>query len=612
MGVSRWAVVAAVLVGIVSSPRSVLAQSATLDAYRPSPTPEDDFHLSRPTDLGHLRFAAQLHIDYALNPLVWENTLGDGSTERLPVVEHQLVGTVGLALGLVDRLVIYAGLPAVLVMSGADAGSVTALGASPADSSGVGDAYLGMRVRILGEPGDTFALGAQATVTLPSGGGAYRGDRSLSVRPELDAEIRLGGGARIVLGAGALIRDEAFQATTNLFFSHELHLGAGVSIPVWTDSANARTHLDLLAQLHAATAFRDFFGRSSTTSEALGAVRFTHDNGLSVGLAAGPGLTRGFGSPDVRVVLMVGWAMPPPVPPPPPPDPCADTPEDPDGFEDEDGCLDPDNDADGFLDVDDMCPNQPENVNAWEDTDGCPDTIPDTDGDGLLDPNDECPTEPEDMDGWQDENGCPDPDNDGDGVLDVTPDECLNEVGVPENRGCPDLDRDVDTVVDRRDNCPDVPGPVANYGCPAEERQGIFIEVDGSITIIDAVYFRTDRDEILRRSFELLENVAWVLTQHPEMGRIRIEGHTDDRGTPEHNLDLSQRRANAVMRHLVEIGHIDPARLEAVGYGHTQPVEVDADTPAEHAANRRVVFHVLSATAVRAVVSAPTADTIDR
>lgn len=586
------------------------AQSATLDAYSPSPTPEDDFHLSRPTDLGHLRFAAQLHLDYALSPLVWESTLGDGSTERLSVVEHELVGTVGVALGLVDRIVVFGGLPVVLLMSGADAGAVTALGASPADSSGLGDAYLGVRVRIFGEAGDAFALGAQATVSFPTnGGGAYRGEQTVSVRPELDAEIRPGAGVRIVLGAGALVREEAFQETTNLFFSHELRLGAGVSVPVWTDAADDRTHLDLLAQLHVATAFRDFFGRASTASEALGGVRFAHTSGLTLGLAAGPGLTRGFGSPDVRVVLMAGWAMAPDRAA-PPPDPCADTPEDPDGFQDEDGCLDPDNDSDGFLDGSDQCPNEPENVNDWEDTDGCPDTIPDTDGDGLLDPQDSCPTEPEDADGFEDENGCPDPDNDGDGVVDGS-DACRDEAGVVENHGCPDRDRDTDTVVDRRDNCPDVQGPPSNQGCPEAQRQSVVIEAS-RLEILDTIYFRTDSDVILRRSFVLLDNIAAVLNAHPEIEHVRVEGHTDSRGPREHNLDLSTRRAASVMRYLVERGHVDAARLESVGYGPDRPVVADADTAAEHAQNRRVVFHIVGAGDVTTTSTGPSDEHIDR
>lgn len=405
---------------------------------------------------------------------------------------------------------------------------------------------------------------------------------------------------------GALVREEAFQQTSNVFFSHELRMGVGMSVPIWADS-DPRTHLDLLAQLQAGTAFRDFFGRASSTSEAIGGLRLLHASGLVVGLAAGPGITRGFGSPDLRGVLQLGWATPEELVT-PTVDPCADTPEDPDGFEDEDGCLDPDNDLDGILDTEDQCPMEPETRNEWQDTDGCPDEIPDTDGDGLLDPNDRCPTEPEDVDQFEDDNGCPDPDNDGDGVVDAA-DRCPVVPGVVENRGCPDTDGDEDTVVDRRDNCPVVPGVPENYGCPREQRQTVRIE-ESQIAILDTVYFQTDRDLILRRSFAMLDNVAQVLNAHPEIEHIRVEGHTDSRGTREHNLDLSQRRAASVVRYLVAHG-VAASRLEAVGYGPDRPVVPQARTPQEHAQNRRVVFGIVSSD-VAVTSTGPGNETIDR
>lgn len=604
---ARSSLLSAVLLAAWAPSGGAQAQRATLDVYVPGPTPLDEFQLSRPTDLGHLRFGAQLQLDYGLNPLVWEERLGMVGSERFSIVEHELTGTVGLSLGLVDRLVIYGGLPIVLVMAGADRTAVTGVGATPADGAGLGDAYVGARVRLFGESGDAFALGLQATVAFPTSlDGSYRGEGTVSFRPTLSGEIRPGAGVHILLNVGALVREEAFQQTSNVFFSHELRMGAGVSVPIWTD-IDPRTHLDLLAQINAGTAFRDFFGRASSTSEATGGVRLLHSSGLVVGLAAGPGITRGFGSPDFRGVLQLGWATPEELAL-PQPHPCADTPEDLDGFQDEDGCIDPDNDLDGILDVDDQCPMEPETRNEWQDTDGCPDTIPDTDGDGLLDPNDACPTEPEDVDGFQDENGCPDPDNDGDGVLD-TADRCPDGAGPVENRGCPDTDGDEDTVVDRRDNCPVVPGVPENYGCPREQRQTVRIE-ESQIAILDTVYFQTDRDLILRRSFAMLDNVAQVLQAHPEIEHVRVEGHTDSRGRREHNLDLSQRRAASVVRYLVARG-VSVSRLEAVGYGPDRPVVTNARTPEEHAQNRRVVFGIVS-DAVTVTATGPASDTIDR
>lgn len=57
-------------------------------------------------------------------------------------------------------------------------------------------------------------------------------------------------------------------------------------------------------------------------------------------------------------------------------DACPDTPEDLDGFQDDDGCPDPDNDQDTIPDVDDQCPDLPERVNNIDDEDGCPDEDP--------------------------------------------------------------------------------------------------------------------------------------------------------------------------------------------------------------------------------------------
>ena len=91
-----------------------------LDRYSAGETAMDDFALSRPLDLGHLEWDGQIQADYALNPLVYETTLGDSDTEIASIVEHHLVVHLGLALGLVDRLVLFAGIPLTGMMQGDD------------------------------------------------------------------------------------------------------------------------------------------------------------------------------------------------------------------------------------------------------------------------------------------------------------------------------------------------------------------------------------------------------------------------------------------------------------------------------------------------------------
>jgi len=609
-------------------PTLVSAQTATLNPFDPGETPEDDFHLSRPTDLGHLRFGAQLHLDYGNDPLVWESDAGDRDSEAASVIGHQLDATVGLSLGLVDRVVVYAGLPVTLLMNGDDEQALRDAGINDpvlADGAGLGDIYLGARARLYGEADDAFAVGLQATVTFPTAGDAhFRGEEFLTVHPELLLEARPGGGARVVLDLGARIRENTDAASTNLGFGDELTFGLGFAIPVYTDDEDPRTHLDAHAQIYGATRFDDFFARSATPLEATLGAKLHHASGVRAGLALGPGLTRGFGSPDVRVIGMVGWATPTARDGAPGDrdgdglnddvDECPDEPEDVDTWQDEDGCPDPDNDSDAILDVDDECPLEPENVNEHEDEDGCPDEAPpvDSDGDGLLDDVDECPNDPEDADGFEDEDGCPDPDNDEDTILDVD-DECPLEPedrdGFEDDNGCPDPDNDGDTVLDTEDNCPLEPGSPENQGCRRRQRVRI---VGDSLEILEKVYFATNSDRIQRRSFRLLANVAEVLNNHPEIARVRVEGHTDARGSRDHNMDLSQRRAESVVRHLVERGEVDEGRLQANGFGPDRPIVEDASSRAEHAQNRRVEFHIVGDhDGIEHQDNGPTAETID-
>ena len=589
--------------------------SGTLNRFAASETPEDDWHISRPGDLGHLRVGAMLHFDYANDPLVVESMLGDRDSESAAIVDHQLNMTLGLSLGIKDRLVVFAGLPVVLVQNGDPAADLMAMGIDVrADGAGMGDVYLGARVRLFGEADEIAALGLQLTGTFPTAGSQrLRGDEFLSLSPELLFELRPGP-ARITLNVGARIRENASD-TTNLAFRDELTFGLGFGVRVFEDD-NPNTHLDITAQIYGATQFEEAFGREETALEATAGLKFFHESGLTAGLAAGPGLSRGFGAPDVRVLAMAGYRTPADTEPSDrdgdgimdPDDECIDQPEDVDTFEDEDGCPDPDNDGDGILDTSDECPMIPETVNEFEDADGCPDEVPDTDGDGLKDDVDQCVDQPEDFDQWEDEDGCPDPDNDEDGVLDGA-DNCPVEAGPIENRGCPDSDRDGDTVVDRRDNCPDEPGPPENHGC-REEQQVVI--ADGRLEILDMVYFRTNRATIQPRSFPLLSNVAQVINNHPEISRIRVEGHTDARGRREYNLRLSQQRAEAVVEYLVRRGEVDEGRLVAQGFGPDRPVVENASTREEHAQNRRVEFNIIDGGEnIQQQNSGPGADTID-
>ncbi len=277
-------------------------------------------------------------------------------------------------------------------------------------------------------------------------------------------------------------------------------------------------------------------------------------------------------------------------------DQCPDEPEDFDDFEDEDGCPDPDNDKDGILDVDDRCPNIPEDIDGDEDEDGCPEGGDgDRDGDGILDSVDKCPDQPEDIDGFEDEDGCPDPDNDKDGILDVD-DQCPNDPedkdGFEDEDGCPDIDNDRDQILDVDDKCPNDPetynGHEDEDGCPDKGR--ILLE-GNDLVILDKILFATNSSEILPESFPIIKAVVATLHHHPEFKVVEVAGHADERATDEHNLRLTQARAESVVKALIQRG-IDAKRLIHQGYGEFCPVD-DASNPQAWEKNRRVEFKIV-------------------
>ena len=111
------------------------------------------------------------------------------------------------------------------------------------------------------------------------------------------------------------------------------------------------------------------------------------------------------------------------------------------------------------------------------------------------------------------------------------------------------------------------------------------------VEIRDKVFFELDSATIKAESFRILDDVVATLQGHPQIELLEIQGHTDDQGAEDYNLTLSQRRADAVMRYLVEAG-VEPQRLVAKGYGETRPLQPNATAEARET-NRRVAFRIL-------------------
>ncbi len=150
-------------------------------------------------------------------------------------------------------------------------------------------------------------------------------------------------------------------------------------------------------------------------------------------------------------------------------------------------------------------------------------------------------------------------------------------------------DDDRDGVKNPDDECPDTPfgAAVLDNGCSLQTN--VALELRG-------VNFAFNSDRLTPESFAILNQAADVLRRTPGV-RVQVAGHTDNKGSAEYNLQLSQRRTESVRRYLISKG-IAPDRLEARGYGEHRPLVSNykrdgSDDPAGRARNRRVEFWVI-------------------
>jgi OOP family OmpA-OmpF porin len=114
---------------------------------------------------------------------------------------------------------------------------------------------------------------------------------------------------------------------------------------------------------------------------------------------------------------------------------------------------------------------------------------------------------------------------------------------------------------------------------------------DDKIELNEKVNFETGKAVLLPDSKTLLDEVAQVLADHPEIQKVRVEGHTDNQGGAAYNKRLSNRRAKAVRDYLVSQG-IDGKRLVSKGLGQSKPIASNK-TAEGREQNRRVELKIL-------------------
>jgi outer membrane protein OmpA-like peptidoglycan-associated protein len=529
----------------------------------------------------HSIFYVQVGLGFALNPMRMSNILNGtntaGALRNSPseVVSSQLSTYMSAGFELLDRLTLGATFPVAWEESGnqpiyssfgVPSNATTAFSTS---GPAVGDLRLDGRYVVDRSDDGTKALGLQLSIFAPTGSSTnFGGDGAVAWMPMVTGEwapTPFPLPMIFVANLGVDFRPDNSINDPNGNHGPKQGLGIGDELR-WAIGAL----LPLKAGMYRVGA--TIFGQTGLTSDnTTGDTAFTGQNTpiewniegrmklpmildtdhWFAGAGLGSRILGGYGAPDFRVVALIGTYFP-----------IEDTnPRSPDARARLRASIHEslkDTDGDGIPDDIDACPTEPEDHKDPDPMDGCPQPS-DRDGDGIPDQYDKCPDQPEDKDGIDDADGCPEDDADQDGIPDAK-DACPKEPGQPD------------------------PDPKKN-GCPK------FIRLEGSsVRVLQQVHFETASATILPDSFPMLTEIVQLLKANPAIKKMRIEGHTDNRGDADYNLGLSKQRAASVRTWLVQHG-IDSGRLESEGYGLTRPIDTN-DTVEGRAANRRVEFKI--------------------
>ncbi len=564
--------------GSLASEPAALAQQNTfhLDRLEVPGSPDDGFVMFRPYTRQNTIFFAQMALGYSLRPLHTTNITNDKETllhSPAGVIDDQFTSYANVGFEFLDRFIASASLPITWVQDGQNpnynnAAPLGGTKTTTVDTGGpaLGDMRLDFRAVLWRNQDRTSAVGAQISIFTPTGNGSsanFGGDGQTTLALGFSGETKIKF-VTLVAQTGIHLRPQNSindplanrnGTLAGLGVGNEWTFAVGGFIPIAKNKYRiGATIFGQTGIVNGEIAGNTLFTKQNSPLEwqAEGRMKFGPHNHWWWGLGAGTRIFNGYGAPDFRAIGMIGAYVPI----------LESNAASPDGKMAmrekwrEQGRID--SDHDGVPDDIDACPSDAEDHQGNDPNDGCPQP-PDRDGDGIPDQYDKCPDAPEDKDGIDDSDGCPEDDADQDGVPDTT-DACPREPGQPS------------------------PDPKKN-GCPQ------FIHLEGSVVrVLQQVHFATASATILPDSFPMLQEIANLLRANPQIKRMSIEGHTDDRGDAGMNKRLSDARARSVATWLSQHG-VEADRLESHGYGEEQPI-ADNTTDTGRAANRRVEFKI--------------------
>ncbi|RVU42900.1 hypothetical protein EA187_13765 [Lujinxingia sediminis] len=555
------------------APLNASAQGFELQQFNPMPNPSGNLFSTSSADVGqHLDWSAVAIFNYSNDPLVLRNSDGD----RLDsVVSDHATTHLLVSLALLDRFELGLDLPFVVWQRGS---GIPGGEQAPGEGGfGVGDIRVVPKVQIFSTresaEDNGVALAALADVFIPTGNeeSLQGGDFRVGPRLAFDAIV---GGPRIAANVGYLYRPGT--SYENLTIDDTLGWNLGVEVPI---IEGLRATAEAYGKI---TPLADAIVAEDSPTELVGGAKYQIGNVLMLA-GAGVGLISGYGTPDWRAFAGVGWApalsSPAPEPEPTPePEPQPEPEPEP-----EPECR--------AASVELDCPDVPaasceegqltSYVAACEEGACAYREATTTCGEGTV-----CGTDAEGQAACVAKAEC---EVDGD---------CTNA----PSPTCEDNTLTTYAGMCAEGSCEYAPGTTTceegfecglTRGVPACVQKTELVKIDEEtkrIEISEIVYFATGSDEIAERSFELLNQVAQVLENNPQVKAVRIEGHTDNVGRANNNLRLSQQRAASVREYLIGRG-IDAERLRAEGFGQERPI-ADNSTDTGRARNRRVEFHI--------------------
>lgn len=540
------------------------ADGFDLQQFNPMPNVQDNyFGTASATVAPHLGWSAMALFNYANSPLVLRDENGDRVDD---LVSAQ--GTMHLlfSLGLLDLMEIGVDVPMIMLQRGS-AFPGGGLGLEDA-SFGLGDLRLVPKVQLFSTQEHPTAAGLALALLvdlyLPTGDGDRLQGGDFRVGPRIAFDINLGG-PRIGANLGYLIRPGDEQVG-NLTVDDTLSWNVAGEVPI---GEAFRVTGEVFGRI---TPGADKIRRSDSPTELLLGGKYNRDYLFLTG-GGGFGLVNGYGTPDYRLFLGVGAATPRTAPEPmPEPEP-------------EPECTTA-NAADVCTDVPaSVCRNGVIRVYAP----ACPAgecVYPAREircGEGTI-----CGEE----DG---EPACvPAPACTADADCTSAPEpSCTNNVLTTWSGRCSDGDCAYDpteTPCGEGQECGTEAGVAACVAIP----EPVVVRVDTEtrrIELEETIFFATGSAVIEQRSFSMLNQVAELLLNNPQIRLIRIEGHTDSRGSRSLNTRLSQERADSVKTYLVGRG-VATERITTRGFGPDQPI-ADNATADGRAQNRRVEIHIV-------------------